>query len=418
MAGGLTILGDTPRMQRKMRNPQHPFHIRNMPFQIQPFMIAPVLPGETLKDGNLQARCVTDPIKNPFIGWWLEHYVFYVPHGSMPDAEAWQEMVLTPDRDMSAEVTAAASVPNYHAGNGIDWVDQCMQAILRDDMGWFRSSGEAWNVATIGTQPAARIQSDSWLESAINAADMPDVDVALSGTSPNQTVDLTNMDRLQLQWELLRSMNLTEATYEDFLKSYGVTLNKAEDPTRPELLRYSRSWQYPSNTVDPTTGAPSSAVSWAVRETIEKDRFFKWPGFIFGVTVARPKVYLGRQKGSASILLDSALSWLPAILRENFGYSLKQVANNRGPLAGNVTDANGYWVDMVDLFVHGDQFVNFALTETNAGLVALPTAAMQKRYPSLTDVQALFVGTTDATRLVRQDGILTLSIASALQDRT
>ena len=79
---------------------------------------------------------------------------------------------------------------------------------------------------------------------------------------------------------------------------------------------------------------------------------------------------------------------------------------------------NGYWVDLVDLFVHGDQFVNFALTETNAGFVALPTAGMQKKYPSLADVQALFVGTTDATRLVRQDGVVSLGIKSALQDRT
>ena len=136
------------------------------------------------------------------------------------------------------------------------------------------------------------------------------------------------------------------------------------------------------------------------------------------MTVARPKVYLSKQKGAASILLDNALSWLPAILRENFGYSLKEVANNRGPLAGNVTDVNGYWVDLVDIFVHGDQFVNFALTETNAGFVALPTATMQKKYPSLADVQALFVGTTDATRLVRQDGVVSLGIKSALQDRT
>lgn len=414
MAGGLTILQETQRHQRKMRRPQHPFHLRHLPFQIQPFFIAPVLPGETLKDGNLQSRCVTDPIKNPFIGWWLEHYVFYVPHGAMPDATAFQEMVLQPDRDMSGEVTAAASVPRYHAGNGIDWVDQCLQAILRDDMGWFRSSGEAWNVAAIDGLPAARIQSDSWLESAVNAADMPDATI----TDGDDPVTMTDMDKLYLQWENLRQLQLTEATYEDFLASYGVRLNKAEDPTRPELLRYSRSWQYPSNTVDPTTGAPSSAVSWAVREQISKDRFFKWPGFVFGVTVARPKVYLGKQVGAASILLDSALSWLPAILRENFGYSLKQVANNRGPLAGNVTDADGYWVDLVDLFVHGDQFVNFALTETNAGLVALPTSAMQKKYPSLTDVQGLFVGTTAATRLVRQDGIVTLSVASALQDRT
>lgn len=408
----LTVLQSTAQMQRKTRRPTHPFQVRHLPFQIQPFMIAPVLPGETLEFGNLQSRCVVDPIKSPFVGWWLEHYVFYVPHLSMPGAADWERMVLEPD--FVPPTTAAASVPNYHAGNGIDWVQQCLQAILVDDKGWFRSPGEAWDVATISGRPAARIQTDSWLDSVINAADMPDPTI----TTGTETVTMTDLERMRLQWEALREMGLTEATYEDFLRTYGVRLSKAEDPTRPELLRYSRSWQYPSNTIDPTTGSPSSAVSWAVRENIDKDRFFRWPGFIFGVTVARPKVYLSKQKGAASILLDNALSWLPAILRENFGYSLKEVANNRGPLAGNVTDVNGYWVDLVDIFVHGDQFVNFALTETNAGFVALPTATMQKKYPSLADVQALFVGATDATRLVRQDGVVSLGIKSALQDRT
>lgn len=415
MSGGLTVLADTPRFQRKMRRPRHDFNVRHMPFSITPFLLAPVLPGETLKDGNLQSRAVVDPIKNPLIGWWLEHYVFYVPHGAMPGAASWQAMVLEPDRDMAADVTAAASLKNYHAGNGIDWVQQCLEAILDAEKGtWFRAANEAWNVATIDGLPAARIQSDSWLESAVAAADMPDVQVS-DGVNP---VDMSQVERLYLQWEALRAMNLTEATYEDFLRSYGVRLTKAEDPTRPELLRYSRSWQYPSNTVDPATGAPSSAVSWAIRENIEKDRFFRWPGFIFGVTIARPKVYLGKQKGVGSIMLADALSWLPAILRENAGYSLKQIANNRGPLAGNVTDPDGYWVDLVDLFMYGDQFVNFALTETNAGLVALPTTAMQKRYPAKADVDGLFVGATDAARLCRQDGVVSLSIASALEDRT
>lgn len=415
MAGGLTVLADTPRFQRKMRRPRHDFNVRHMPFCITPFALAPVLPGETLKDGNLQSRAVVDPIKNPLIGWWLEHYVFYVPHGAMPNAAAWQAMVLEPDRDMTPELTAGASLKNYHAGNGIDWVQECLRAILDPEKGtWFRAAGETWNTATIDGLPAARIQSDSWLESAVTDSQMPDVQL----TDGNDPLDMSQVERLYLQWEALRAMNLTEATYEDFLRSYGVRLSKAEDPTRPELLRYSRSWQYPSNTVDPATGAPSSAVSWAVRENIEKDRFFRWPGFVFGVTIARPKVYLGKQKGVGSIMLSDALSWLPAILRENAGYSLKQIANNRGPLAGNVTDVGGYWVDLVDLFMYGDQFVNFALTETNAGLVALPTTAMQKRYPAKTDVDGLFVGTTDAARLCRQDGVLSLSIASALEDRT
>ena len=110
MSGGLTVLADTPRFQRKMRRPRHDFNVRHMPFCITPFAIAPVLPGETLKDGNLQSRAVVDPIKNPLIGWWLEHYVFYVPHGAMPKAQSWQDMVLEPNRDMSGDLTAAASL--------------------------------------------------------------------------------------------------------------------------------------------------------------------------------------------------------------------------------------------------------------------------------------------------------------------
>lgn len=409
----LTLLQNTPQMQRKMRRPTHPFALRHQPFQITPFLLAPVLPGETLKSGNLQSRVVTSPIKNPLIGWWIEHYVFYVPHLAMPDADLWKQMVLEPDAVTDAAVVAGAIPRNYHAANTIDWVDQCLRSILQPENGWFRSGDEAWDTATINGGPAARIQTESWLDSVINGSDMPDVDV--DGTT--NPVPMTELNKLQLQWQALTQMGLTEATYEDFLRTYGVRLDKTQDPTRPELLRYSRSWQYPSNTVDATTGAPSSAVSWAVSETIDKDRLFKWPGFVFGVTVARPKVYLSKQVGTASAMLDNALSWLPAILRDNFGASLKEYPKTAGPLAGNVTD-DTYWVDLVDLFMYGDQFVNFALTETNAGLVALPTAGLQKKYPSQTDVEGLFVGSTAPARQVTQDGVATLSIASALQDRT
>ena len=93
----LTVLQSTAQMQRKTRRPTHPFQVRHLPFQIQPFLIAPVLPGETMEFGNLQSRCVVDPIKSPFVGWWLEHYVFYVPHLSMPGAADWERMVLEPD---------------------------------------------------------------------------------------------------------------------------------------------------------------------------------------------------------------------------------------------------------------------------------------------------------------------------------
>jgi len=64
-----TSLGiDLPRVGRKLRAPQHHWSLRHVPFALQPFCIAPVLPGETMKNALLQARAVTMPIKSPLVG--------------------------------------------------------------------------------------------------------------------------------------------------------------------------------------------------------------------------------------------------------------------------------------------------------------------------------------------------------------
>lgn len=172
-----------------------------------------------------------------------------------------------------------------------------------------------------------------------------------------------------------------------------------------------RDWQYPSNTVEATTGVPSSAVSWAVSDRLDKDRFFREPGFIFGVTVARPKIYMSNQKGAAVEMLNTAESWLPSLLGEQPWTSLRKFAATAGPVAGlGASPANDYWVDVRDLFMYGDQFVNFALTETDAGFVALPKAGMNKHYVSDADRKALFADGTGAKSLVRQDGVVNFTI--------
>lgn len=145
-------------------------------------------------------------------------------------------------------------------------------------------------------------------------------------------------------------------------------------------------------------------------------RFFPEPGFIFGVSVTRPKVYLERQRGAGVHMLDNAYAWLPAVLSHDPATSLRQYANNAGPLATDTT--NGYWVDVRDLFVHGDQFVNFALDNT-AGGVALPSAALNKRYPADADVDDLFADDDPGTAvLVRMDGVCDLSILGTQVDHT
>jgi hypothetical protein len=380
-------------------------------------MIAPVLPGETLKNLQLQSRAVTDPIKNPLIGWWLEYYYFYVKHRDLDERQVMMDMVMT--NAATTSLQAVADVPTYHAAGMPNYANLCLRRIV--DM-YFRNEGETYATASIDTLPAASIASDTWLDSVKAASTSPTPDATLVGEQDPAADDLiTGFSAQYAQWEFMKQERLTDLTYEDFLKSYGVrgqAVAEVIDEHKPELIRYIKDWTYPSNVVNPATGVPASACSWAAAERADKDRFFTEPGFLVGLTVARPKVYLSKQKGSGVDMLSDAYSWLPAVLSDDPYTSLRQYANTAGPLAGNVTDAAGYWVDVRDLFMYGDQFINFALTATDAGLVALPTAALAKRYPVAADADALFVDAVGGKNLVRQDGVTQLQILGRLVDET
>lgn len=401
----LQIIQELTRVGRKTRRPNHTFQLRQRPYQIQPFLLAPVLPGETLKNLLMQARVVSDPIKNPLIGWWAEYFFFYVKHRDLVDRDTLSALMITPGTTLTSLHTAAVT-ETYHYASAYDWAMACLRRVTEE---YFRDEGEAWNVATLGNLPLASVQGPGWVDSLIDETLLPE------GDDPQTTPDgAEDLNQILDAYEYLRRMKMLNMTYEDFLASYGVKGAAAEDPHKPELIRFVREWTYPTNTVDPTTGTPSSAVSWAVSERADKDRFFKEPGFIFGVCVMRPKVYFSKQRGVAAHMLDTPFSWLPALMADQPETSLREFTNANGPLTGTT---NGYWVDVRDLFLYGDQFVNFALTETNAGFVALPTAAMGKRFASSADVDGLFSAASPANQ-VRQDGVVNLSILGAQIDHT
>ncbi len=408
------VIGNAKATQRKLRKPRHTFQTRSRPWQIQPIMIAPVLPGETLKNLQLQSRAVTDPIKHPLIGWWAEYYYFYVKHRDLAERQAMMDLVMT--NTALTALNVAAKVETYHAGGAPDFMQLALNRCVDT---YFRDEGEATLAGQIGNLPTASIASDTWLDSAKIASVNPAVDPKLVGQQPLETDEIIPGFTAQYaQWEFMKQESLTDLTYEDFLKSYGVKGQAVErvDEHKPELIRYIRDWTYPTNTVEPTTGVPASACSWATAERADKDRFFTEPGFLVGFSVFRPKVYLSKQKGAGVSMLVDAFAWLPAVLANDPYTSLRQFANNAGPLAGNITDAAGYWVDVRDLFIHGDQFVNFSLADTEAGFVALPTLTMGKRYATAADADALFKD--PLKNLIRQDGVNQLQILGRLVDET
>lgn len=413
MTPNIVAVRDAPSVGRKIRRPSHSFSLRYRPWQVQPCMIAPVLPGETMKNLLLQARVVTDPIANPLIGWWTEYYFFYVKLRDLDDREALTNMIVT--NASTAALNTAADLDTYHAGGAINYTQKCLDKIVAE---YFRDEDETVLRGAIDGLPVAQVGGPGWLDSAKDATLAGEAEHEFPGENPSLPSHMAAFTDHYAQWEAMRSMQLTEATFEDWLRTFGVSVPRAEaeEIHKPELIRYVRDWTYPTNTINPADGLPSSACSWGIAERADKDRFFKEPGFLIGVTVSRPKVYFSKQIGSVAHHMNDAFSWLPAILQNDPYTSLKKFtggASGVGPLGTNTT--NDYWVDLRDLFIHGDQFINHALNVTDGGLVALPTTTMEKKYATAAMADALFK--TPATyNKIKADGRVDISILSRIED--
>lgn len=421
---GLTVLAQHAA-ERRRRSPSHQWYLSHRPFQIQPFMIAPVLPGETLENATLQARVVTDPIDNPLIGWWCEHYLFFVKLTDLYARDSIMEMLVKPEATAYASLDSATSLDYYHQNGtdtAINWPKLCTEVITEN---YFRNENELAGDYVIGNMYAASINMNTALDSAINEDTLiqgTNVDQNLVSTSGGQGdattgVWTSEIDKALRDYQFARLNKVTDMTFEDWCRQFGVAIADSEELRKPELLRYSRDWVYPSNTIDPTSGAARSAASWSIQLRADKKRFFKEPGFVVGISVIRPKVYLKNLDSHMTMLMKGIYGWLPASLAGDPMSSMLKVSAGDPPLDAN-TDA--YFVDLKDLLIYGDQFTNQDLSSvTNMNVVALPNAGLtNKRYPASTDVDNLFVTKTAGTGKVRQDGICTLQIMGRQVDTT
>lgn len=404
----LQLIRPLPKIGRKWRRPKHRFNLETKPYQIQPFLLAPVLPGDTLKTGMFQSRVVTDPINNPLVGWHQEYYFWYVKLTDTLIREQIPDLFMTEGYDASS-VYRAANPATYHAGGGIDWAYECLRICVQE---YFRDEEEAWDAALLDGLPMAQAfgREDSWMDSLA-----PDDDLPEEAEEGDEMAELYGEQ--YVKWQSMAALKLTDLTFEEWLqRAYNVSQPTAVTSHKPELIRFVKDWSYPSNTINPVDGAPSSAVSWSIAERISKNRFFREPGFVFGCSVTRPKVYLGNQKGSASVLLRNGMAWLPTIIMSEEPFaSVINVPTGSGPLP-NIADDGGYWADLSDLFVYGEQWVNFPTTTPNKSFVSLPNDQGKAKYPSAADIEALFKQASSCK--IRQDGIVDLRILSRVEDTT
>ena len=403
-----------PPTDRVGRYPSHSFQTKELPFTAQPFMLARVLPGETLKTLYFESRVITDPIKNPIVGWKKEYYWFYVRVSDLL-LDAVKDMFVDPTNAEIAGMDEAANITRHYAAKGaINWTGKCLERVIDT---YFRDDGEvAGDFVTAGGDYIVQIRQNSWLDS------LTDKDLISEGDAIAGATDAGDLDRLMDAFEMARSLGLANMSYEDFLRNQGINIPGAEE-NKPELLDRLGDWQYPSNTIDPATGAPSSAVSWVFRQTLKQPKNFKEPGFIIGISITRPKVYLGGLAGSYAGFAQRAWDWMPYYLMAMPEAALKQFAADTGPLGDRTTATDAYWVDNRDDLLYGDQFQNvFAfdpdladMTQGAFNMFALPGTDLKWKYPTEAMVKALYSDAATADKqTVRQDGICKLNIKGAV----
>lgn len=403
--------------QRVSRRPQCPFNVITKPFQIQPVMCHPVLPGETLRSLVLQSQVWSDPLaagmKN--IGWWCEYNVFYVRHRDLDigtdgpvDFGGALRALFVADSALATLQDADGLAWTYCAPGGVDFTLACVGRVVDE---YFRDEGEGAFDAdkVIDGVPLAAIygkgRSDV-LERLTRATDYEDRSVAMPNFVGEQVEDA------YADWAALYDAGVISMDYRDWMKAYGGGVTDAADPTQPNIIRpedlaYFRQWTYPTNTVEPSTGAPSTAVGWRVAQQLKRPFAFDQPGWLLVTNTVRPKVYLENQQGLFAGMMQDRMSWLPPMLNDHSAVSHQLVGDDTGPLKA-VMDAGDvdYWWDVRDLLNNGEQFINY--TPAGPGFMELPTATAARRYAASTEIMEMFSNTE--TGRFRQDGMISLSI--------
>lgn len=421
------------RTERTGRRPQNPFNVRTLPFQIQPVMMHPVLPGETLKTMLIQAQIWSDPLDGALknTGWWCEYNAFYVKHADLTGYEQsvdglGKDLIdmFVSNESLAAHAEADFKPATYTAKGGVDFLSAAMTRIVDE---YFRDEGEAAGDFVIDGVPICQIygrgRSDVFDKLTPSQA-YGDHRQKLDADDDGTIYVGDEMNRAFQEWAAAHDAGLIDMDYDDWMKTYGGRATPGQvdvdrvDYHRPEDLAYARQFTYPTNTVEPTTGVPAVAVGWRAAHNLRKSFRFDQPGWIIVTQTVRPKVYLENQKGSVASMMMTRDSWLPAILHAESTAGHLLIPEETGPLATVFEDStDDYMVNIRDLLLYGEQFLNY--DPSGAGTVSLPAldnGSAIRRYAGATEAKALFKDTSDGC--FRADGMISLTIMGRQRETT
>lgn len=406
------------RQERVTRSPSTPFSLIWKPWQIQPCGLFPVLPGETLTSMMLQMQFWTDPLvaKLKSTPWVFEYFAFYVKFRDLPGWESSADglgrdliQMIESAESLAANADADGNAATYCPPGGVDF---CLEALKRITECYFREDGQAYSAAEVDAIPLAHAHFGK-------RRDVLDR-LSTSAAEDRRVATPSYIGGLQLQayMDYAAQRNSTAAEllsmdYEDIVRSAGgrpvVRDVDRDDLHVPELLAYSRHFDYPVNSVEPSTGVPAVAFGHRLRQQMKKAYRFPEFGWIVPICLIRPKVFWKNQQGSfASMMLDRG-NWFLSNDDPNSDTHWLTIDDATGPLKATMDAGNlDYTVDLRSLMWNGEQFLNYAPAAASDAVVTLPEADTDRDYPTSTDVMAVFTDTTNGR--VRANGVVDISV--------
>jgi len=405
----LSILQGSARRTRHDRRPSFPVAGEITPFGLYPFFVHPVLPGETLQHFDSRIRMFSETIKHPLVGAWAEQWLVYV---KLTDIDPNLGNMFITDTMSTAGYTAAADAPQYFTKTGqIAWVQKAAETVHN---AYFLDDGET--PRTINGVRQVKTLDLNWMQN-----------LTFKPTAAAVPADVGATQEAINAWEMLRLMNMTELSYEDYLAQYGVAPKKSE-MGQPEILRYTRAWTLPKNNIDPATGSPSTQWLWSLDTKAEKPKKFLEPGFIIGLQTIRPKLYPSALVASITGEMWGFSDWYPSYNLDDPAAGIKEILDTAAvfdPATGGTGASLIY--DHRDILSHGEPFVNKALASLKHSLpvnsghsfaLGATDQDVRGQYCSATDIANLFTSVTAADQVVTYEGIVQARIAGHVQDNT
>jgi hypothetical protein len=421
----ISLMKDAPRMARSIRRPRIDMAMLMLPYSLVPFGVMPVLAGETMKNLYQSLQFVSDPLFSRFQAGYIETSYFYVKHSQMGAiAPNLIDMHVKGIAVPAGNYAVARNKPTYCAIGALDVVSRCYDAVVK---WWYRDADEALVAPTGNSLDGyylAQIKRQSWMHSMKLAAAGATVDEILPGEveeQPTLGLDEASYATHYDQWLRMRRLGYTASTYEDYLVSQGETPAREHDEEllRPELICRFSEYVGPANTVEPSTGVPTTAHVKALPGSHKASVRFREPGYLIGIACYRPKVHYAGVKGTMAGFMVEADDWFPESLADQGYTSLKKFASNTGPAAIATTGAVDTWVDLRDYLLYGEEQRNFDYDATTAYTTratsmfgpALPDANSNFKYMAPADAPYVFQNPTQFVRM-RSEGVVAYDIAT------